>query len=428
MTFTSDSPSKSSLLRPWAVVLAAGQSSRLARAGVETRKQFLLWRDVPLFWHSVRVFAHTADLHGVVVVFPADDLAVGESWVQRLVEAEQPGLPVLTVRGGALRQDSVRLGLAAVPRECGVVLIHDAAGPFVRPALVAALVAALNAALTTAKVGGLRDELGDTGNEVLAGVIPGLPVTDTVKQISEGRVVATLDRAVLQAVQTPQIFDRAVLEEAHQRCLEEQWTVTDDASLVERLGKPVRVIPGDPGNIKITNPDDLNLLKDAVEMTFPVPCVGFGYDVHRFGPGRPMKLGGVPFPGAPEIIAHSDGDVLLHALADALLGCLGKGDIGDLFPDTDARFEGIDSAVLVSEVLELAMREGLELTHVDLTIVAQIPKIAPRREEIRRNVARLLGLDSARVGVKASTEEGLGFTGAKQGIKAMAVVTAVRRP
>ena len=417
MNLTSASFMKSTLRRPWAVVLAAGQSSRLERAGVGTRKQFLLWRGVPLFWHGVRVFAQIPDLNGVVVVFPAEELAVGEEWVRRLVEADRPGLPVFSVQGGALRQDSVRLGLSAVPRESEVVLIHDAARPFVRPALVTALVAALQ-----------EEESSGGGDEAAAGVIPGLPVTDTVKQVSEGRVSATLDRAVLRTVQTPQVFDRAVLEEAHRRCLQEQWAVTDDASLVERLGKVVRVIPGDPGNIKITNPGDLSLLKDSVEMTIPIPCVGFGYDVHRFGPGRPLKLGGVPFPGAPEIIAHSDGDVLLHALADALLGCLGKGDIGELFPDSDARFEGIDSAVLVSEVLELAHREGLDLTHVDLTIVAQVPKVAPRREEIRRNVARLLGLDYSRVGVKASTEEGLGFTGAKQGIKAMAVVTAMRRP
>ncbi|PTN34900.1 2-C-methyl-D-erythritol 4-phosphate cytidylyltransferase [Desulfonatronum sp. SC1] len=407
---------KSSLRRPWAVVLAAGQSSRLERAGLGTRKQFLLWRGVPLFWHGVRVFAQIPDLRGVVVVFPDEELAVGEEWVRRLVEADRPGLPVLTVRGGALRQDSVRLGLAEVPREGEIVLIHDAARPFVRPALVAALVAALQ-----------EEESSDVGEEAVAGVIPGLPVTDTVKQVSGGRVSATLDRASLRAVQTPQVFDRAVLEDAHRRCLQEQWTVTDDASLVERLGRGVRVIPGDPGNIKITNPDDLNLLKDPAEMITHIPCVGFGYDVHRFGPGRPLKLGGVPFPGAPEIIAHSDGDVLLHALADALLGCLGKGDIGELFPDSDARFENIDSAVLVSEVLEIAQREGLVLTHVDLTVVAQVPKVAPRREEIRRNVARLLGLDDARIGIKASTEEGLGFTGAKQGIKAMAVVTAMRR-
>ncbi|WP_045220371.1 2-C-methyl-D-erythritol 4-phosphate cytidylyltransferase [Desulfonatronum thioautotrophicum] len=400
-------PPNTSTLHPWAVVLAAGKSSRLGEAGVETRKQFLQWQGVPLFWHSVRVFARTAGLRGVVVVFPAEELATGEAWVRRLIDAEQPGIPVTVVQGGTLRQDSVRHGLAGLPRECDVVFVHDAARPFVRPALVVRLLT----------------ELRDTS---AVGVVPGLPVTDTVKQVHEGRVLSTPDRASLQAVQTPQVFLRVLLEKAHQHCRQYGWTVTDDASVVERLGAEVRVVPGDVGNIKITHPDDLNLLKELTVPAISVPCVGFGYDVHRFGPGRPLRLGGVPFPGAPEIIAHSDGDVLLHALADALLGCLGKGDIGELFPDSDARYAGIDSAVLVSEVLELVRRGGLQLTHVDLTIVAQVPKVAPRREEIRRNVARLLELEYGQIGVKASTEEGLGFTGAKQGIKAMAVVTAMR--
>lgn len=394
--------------QPWAIVLAAGQSSRLAKAGLETKKQFLLWQGVPLFWHGIRVFAQSPGLYGVAVVFPAEDLEAGKVWVGQLTEAERTGLPVRVVPGGALRQDSVRHGLAALPRECDVVIVHDAARPFVRPALVSAL---------------LRELLETSA----AGVIPGLPLTDTVKHVADGRVLATPERSALRAIQTPQVFFRSVLDEAHHQCQSKLWTVTDDAAAVERLGAEVRVIPGDPANIKITHPDDLSWLKETGTMPIPVPCVGLGYDVHRFGPGRPLKLGGITFPGALEIVAHSDGDVVLHALADALLGCLGKGDIGELFPDSEARFEGIDSAVLVSEVLELCRRAHLSLTHVDLTIITQIPKISPRREEIRRNVARLLELDYSQVGVKASTEEGLGFTGMKQGIKAMAVVTALRR-
>lgn len=400
-------PSNTPTHHPWAVVLAAGKSSRLGKAGVQTKKQFLQWQGVPLFWHSVRVFARTAGLFGVVVVFPAEELVAGEARVRRLVDAEHPGIPVKVVQGGTLRQDSVREGLAGLPRECDVVFVHDAARPFVRPALVVNLLTELR-------------------NTSAVGVVPGLPVTDTVKQVHDGQVLSTPDRSSLRAVQTPQVFLREHLEKAHQRCRQNGWTVTDDASVVERLGAEVRVVSGDVDNIKITHPDDLNLLKELPVPAISVPCVGFGYDVHRFGPGRPLRLGGVPFPGAPEIIAHSDGDVLLHALADALLGCLGKGDIGELFPDSDTRYAGIDSAVLVSEVLEQVRRSGLLLTHVDLTIVAQVPKVAPRREEIRRNVARLLELEYGLVGVKATTEEGLGFTGAKQGIKAMAVVSAMR--
>ncbi|WP_092116413.1 2-C-methyl-D-erythritol 4-phosphate cytidylyltransferase [Desulfonatronum thiosulfatophilum] len=413
MSSTSESPQKSLPLRSaWAIVAAAGQSSRLGQAGLPTKKQFLIWQDVPLFWHSVRVFARVPAMRGVVVVFPEAELEAGKQWVQRLMAEDDPGVPVLAVQGGALRQDSVRLGLAVIPRECGAVLVHDAARPFLSPTLVQAMLEALR-------------EHAAAGT---AGVVPGIPVTDTIKEVADGQVMGTPDRGSLVAVQTPQAFVRSILEQAHQHCVREQWAVTDDASLLERLGFIVRIAPGDPCNTKITNPDDLKFLKDSSAMNVPVPCVGFGYDVHRFGPGRPMKLGGISFPGGPEIIAHSDGDVLLHALADALLGCLGRGDIGDLFPDTDPRFEGIDSAILLSEVLELVHQGGLTLTHVDVNIITQIPKIAPRREEIRRNLARLLQLDPSQVGVKAGTEEGMGFTGAKQGIKAMAVVTALKSP
>jgi 2-C-methyl-D-erythritol 4-phosphate cytidylyltransferase / 2-C-methyl-D-erythritol 2,4-cyclodiphosphate synthase len=391
---------------PWAIILAAGQSTRLQQAGAGTKKQFLPWRGVPVFWHSVRILARVPAMGGLILVFPEDDLDRASRRVSELCARECLGVPVKVVCGGRLRQDSVRCGLEALPGQCAVVLVHDAARPFLSAGLIARLLAALD--------------------EQTAGAVPGLSITDTVKQVVGDVVQATVPRETLQTVQTPQVFARDALEEAHRRCREEGWAVTDDASLLERLGKTVRIVPGEAGNIKITTPEDLRLLEGTTIMDTRLPCVGMGYDVHRFGPGRPLKLGGVPFPGAPEVIAHSDGDVLLHALADAILGCLGRGDIGELFPDTDPKLEGIDSAVLVSEVLELAFQSGIHITHVDLNIVTQVPKIAPRRDEIRRNVARLLQLEYGQVNVKAGTEEGLGFTGAKQGIKAMAVVTAMK--
>lgn len=391
---------------PWAIILAAGQSTRLEQSEAGTKKQFLLWQGVPLFWHSVRVLARIPAMDGVVLVFPEPDMARASQWVMDLCAKESLGVPVEVLSGGRRRQDSVRRGLEALPQRCEVVMVHDAARPFLSAGLAARLLEAVD------------------GQAV--GAVPGLPITDTVKHVAGGVIKATVDRQSLQTVQTPQVFIRDVLKEAHRRCYEEGWAVTDDASLLERLGHIVRIVPGEPGNIKITTPEDLRYLQEESGMEKSLPCVGMGYDVHRFGPGRPLKLGGVPFPGGPEIIAHSDGDVVLHALADAILGCLGRGDIGELFPDTDPKLEGIDSAVLVAEVMGLAHQAGLHLTHVDLNIVAQVPKIAPRREEIRRNVARLLQLDYGQVNVKAGTEEGLGFTGAKQGIKAMAVVTAWR--
>ncbi len=194
--------------------------------------------------------------------------------------------------------------------------------------------------------------------------------------------------------------------------------------MIERAGHGVRIVPGEISNLKITTPEDLRVLTPPASQ--PVPCTGFGYDVHAFGGNRPMVLGGMPIAGAPFVKAHSDGDVLLHALCDAILGCLGQGDIGEHFPDNDDRFDNISSAILLSEVMDKARDQGLVITHVDLTIIAQTPRLTPHKAAIRGNVARLLELCDAQVNVKATTEEHLGFTGRKEGIKAVAVVTATR--
>lgn len=396
----------------WGIILAAGSGTRLAAAGLG-RKQFLDWRDRPLFWHSVRAFARTPRVAGLVLVFPVDELEDMTARTAELERVEPQGLPIVCVSGGERRQDSVRQGLAALPADCRFVLIHDAARPFASPALIHRLVRAL-----------------DEGEQA---VIPAVAVKDTVKRSRDldGRevVAATLPRSELRAVQTPQAFDVGVLREAFARAEELNMSVTDDASLVEAAGGEVRIVEGEDGNLKITTPEDLRLLgqEAADDRLAPVrPVIGHGYDVHRFAregaPGRPLRLGGVAIPNAPEILAHSDGDVLLHALTDALLGCLAEGDIGRLFPDSDPAFENIDSAVLLNEVLLRGQRRGLIISHADLTIIAQVPKVAPFREEIRRNVAALLRLSPGQVNVKATTEEGLGFTGEKLGLKAVAVV------
>jgi len=389
----------------WAIVLAAGSGSRLASAGIGVRKQFLEYEGAPLFWRSLATLSRLPEMAGLVAVFPPEASGAAEDALKGLLARSPLGLPCRTALGGARRQDSVAAGLAALPREASAVLVHDAARPFLTPDLAARLADAL--------AGGAR------------AVIPGLAVADTIKAVdADGIVVATPERASLRAVQTPQGFDLALLRAAHARAASEGWEATDDAMLVERLGEPVLVIGGEPGNVKITNPEDLRLLARE-ESAVPVSVTGFGYDVHKFGPGRPFVLGTVPIPGAPEIVAHSDGDVLLHALMDAILGCLGEGDIGRLFPDTDAAFENASSAILLDEVLELARAKGCRLMHADLTIIAQIPKVSPHRARIREAVARLLDLPPERVNLKATTEEGLGFTGEKKGIKCVAVVTAL---
>ena len=389
-------------IKPWAILLAAGQGSRLAAAADGRAKQFLPWRGAPLYWHSARAMSRSAVVAGIVFVFPQNGHAEHEERLRELHVAEDLGIPWLTAVGGEMRQDSVWNALCVLPADARHVLIHDAARPFLTPALVRSVCEALQ--------------------HGACGVIPAVPVTDTIKTVADGLVTGTLPRQALMAVQTPQGFSSDLLRQAHAHARETGLSVTDDASLLEALGHSVHVVEGEAANVKITRPEDLDLLRDEA----PIPSIrtGMGYDVHRYGQGRPMRLGGVSIPNAPEVLAHSDGDVLLHALSDALLGCACLGDIGQHFSDKDPQFEGISSAILLHQVLDMAREAGCTPCHVDMTIVAQVPKLAPYREEIRKNVARLMGLPASCVNLKATTEEHLGFTGRSEGIKAYAVVTA----
>ena len=399
----------------WAVILAAGQGKRLAAALNGQAKQFLSWQGVPLYWHSARTFARVPEISGLVFVFAPEEFERAGQALAELNAARDLGLPYRLAKGGARRQDSVQGGLAVLPGLCKYVLVHDGARPFVSAGLIRRVCEAL---LTGAQ-----------------GVIPALALKDTVKIVRQGLVQSTLNRAELAAVQTPQGFERQSLLEAFKRAGESGLDVTDDASLLEACGQEVRVVEGEEENLKITTAADLRHLSENARECALIPVSGFGYDVHRYAEPasdpakrRPMKLGGEPIESGPDVLAHSDGDVLLHALADALLGCLGQGDIGQHFPDSDPSFSGIESSILVSEVLARFAGAGLRLTHADLTVVAQIPKIAPQRERIRKNLAGLLGLDVSSVNLKATTEEHLGFTGEKKGIKAYALVSALKRP
>ncbi|MFN2267584.1 MAG: 2-C-methyl-D-erythritol 2,4-cyclodiphosphate synthase, partial [Desulfonatronovibrio sp.] len=252
-----------------------------------------------------------------------------------------------------------------------------------------------------------------------------IPCADTVKKIKEGQVIETLVRDELALVQTPQFFHKNTLISSHRIAREKNFMVTDDASMVEKSGFTVKTVSGHESNAKITTIEDLKMISKPADTA--LPCTGFGYDVHRYGGPRNMVLGGIPISGAPGIYAHSDGDVLLHALIDAILGCLGKGDIGDIFPDTDPRFEGMSSMVFLSETLLLAQQEGLRIIHVDITIVAQVPRLSPFKNQIKSSLEAMMGLEAAQVNIKATTEEKLGFTGSKHGIKAMAVVSALKK-
>lgn len=390
----------------WGIILAAGRGSRMAQATGGESKQFLPYRGAPLWWHPARAMAASPLVHGLVLVFPRGRLEQARAEALALNRKESCGVPLRFAEGGDRRQDSVRHALAVLPESCERVLIHDGARPFLRTALVTKLADALS-------------------SPAVSGVIPGVPVTDTVKETdASGLVTRTPERESLRAVQTPQAFRLSELKAAHARADDEGWNVTDDASLMERIGRPVLVVEGDRDNVKITNPQDLALLADQ---TPSLPCCGYGYDVHAYGGSRPLVLGGVEIGGEYRIHAHSDGDVLLHALMDAILGCFAGGDIGRLFPDNDPAFENISSSVLLDQVLTLTAEAGVRLVHADLTVVAQKPKLAPHADAIRRNVARLLDLPLSHVSFKATTEEKLGFTGELRGIKAVALVSALRR-
>lgn len=387
----------------WTLLLASGHGTRITDQN--TRKQFLPWKERPLYWHSALALAAVPSMRGIIVTFPEDEYEARGKELADLGQTDGLGLKCLCCSGGSSRQESVAKALHRLPPECTHVLIHDAARPFVRPFLIQNIITSLA-----------------SGSEA---VVPALPVTDTIKEYINNQQVQTLDRSRLFAVQTPQGFPRDVICKAHSQAAEQGWQGTDDASLVEELGFPVHVVSGQEDNVKITTNQDLERLREQPQGTVRI-CMGWGYDVHRFGPGKAMRLGGVPIANGPEIVAHSDGDVLLHALMDAILGCLGQGDIGEHFPDSDPEYENIQSGVLLAEILELAARHNVHLDHVDLTLIAEIPKITPWKAQIKKNIQSLLGLPPQGVNLKATTEEGLGFTGHKQGIKAVAQVVGHR--
>lgn len=340
---------------------------------------------------------------------PGERLNEEEKRINDLISIDAPGIPIKITSGGPSRQDSSRLGLDLVPCHCEFVLVHDAARPFIKPALIRRVREALESGCSY--------------------VVPGIAATDTIKRINGENprtILETVDRYRLIQAQTPQGFIRQNLIRAHEWALGNDFSGTDDAVLLERLGEKGHVVEGDADNIKITYPKDLALLR--TEMAGAIPCIGTGYDVHRYGGPRPLRLGGIAIPGGFTVAAHSDGDVLIHALIDAILGCSGLGDIGLHFPDSEQKLENASSAVLLDAALEMSREAGIRLCNVDMTVIAQMPKLSPFREQIRSNVGRLLSLESEYINFKATTEEGLGFTGSGEGIKALVSVSALRAP
>ncbi|MEM6497044.1 MAG: bifunctional 2-C-methyl-D-erythritol 4-phosphate cytidylyltransferase/2-C-methyl-D-erythritol 2,4-cyclodiphosphate synthase, partial [Pseudomonadota bacterium] len=314
--------------------------------------------------------------------------------------------------GGETRQASVLGGLKALEKaQPANILIHDAARPFLTQSTIDQLLSALQ----TSK-----------------GAISALPVADTLKRQTNDQSVTiaeTIDRSELWRALTPQAFDYQTILSAHQAASTmADRTFTDDASIAEAAGIAVALVEGDPHNFKITTPGDLALARQLVAARPFEPRVGQGYDVHKFAEGSHVTLCGIDIPHTHRLDGHSDADVAMHALTDAILGAIGDGDIGQHFPPTDEQWRGAASDIFLKDaVARVAARQG-RLSNVDVTIVCEAPKIGPHRETMRAELAKILGIDVARVGVKATTSERLGFTGRREGIAALATATVLLSP
>jgi 2-C-methyl-D-erythritol 4-phosphate cytidylyltransferase / 2-C-methyl-D-erythritol 2,4-cyclodiphosphate synthase len=378
-----------------AVVVAGGRGERLG----DPAKCLLSLAGRPMLAWSLDALEQAASVEHVVVVAGAHTRAA----VEALVGGGAWPKVVAVVEGGERRQDSVAAGLAAVPA-AAAVLVHDAARPLAEPALFDRCAAATLA----------------TGAAVAA-----IPVADTLKRVADDRVTATVDRAGLWAAQTPQGFRQEVVERLLP-LMHGAETVTDEARLCESLGLPIAVVPGSPANLKVTLPDDVAvaaaLLRARTAEAPPrMTRSGIGYDVHRLVPGRRLVLGGVEIAHERGLEGHSDADVLLHAIADALLGAAALGDIGRYFPPSDPQYAGADSRDLLRHVAALLAAAGYRPVNVDATVIAEAPRLGPHVPAMRRAIAACLDLTSDAVGVKATTNEGLGFAGREEGIAAVAV-------
>ncbi len=388
--------------RVGAVVPAAGRGERF---GGTVPKLLVPLRGRPLVSYPLEILDRVDEVEAIVVVAPAD--AVGA--VQDL--ARQAGLRKVAsvVPGGDDRQASVACGLAALPRGPEVVLVHDGARPFLSPSLVRAVAEAA-----------ARD----------GGATAAVPVDDTVKQGRDGWMRGSVDRAGLYRLQTPQAFRRALLEQAHQEAARAGVRATDDASLVERLGHPVRLVPGTPVNLKVTFPEDLALAEAVLRGREPSASssrVGLGFDVHRFASGRRLVLGGVEIPAPRGLAGHSDADVVVHAVMDALLGAAGLGDIGVHFPPDDPAYAGASSLALLGRVRDLLAAGGWKAAHVDVMVMAEAPRLASHMPAMRRTIAGVLELHEDGVNIKATTLEGIGALGRGDGIAAQAIASLEAR-
>jgi 2-C-methyl-D-erythritol 4-phosphate cytidylyltransferase/2-C-methyl-D-erythritol 2,4-cyclodiphosphate synthase len=376
-----------------AVIVAAGRGTRL---GGDLPKQYLRLAGRPILRYSLETFAAHPEIRRVVAVIHPADRDLFENAGADLDLAEP-------VSGGDTRQESVRRGLESLESDPpDQVLIHDAARPFLTAALIDRLLAAL---------------------EEAEGALPALPVVDSLKRGAEGLITGEVERQDLWRAQTPQAFHYGPVLSAHRAA--RGAALTDDAAVARLAGLRVRLVPGLEENVKVTESADLEAAERRLGSQTP-RCevrVGQGFDVHRFAAGDHVTICGLRIDHDASLAGHSDADVGLHAITDAILGALAAGDIGDHFPPSDPRWEGADSARFLAFAGDLVRDAGGQILHLDATIICQEPRIGPHREAMRARIAEILSIDPARVPVKATTTERLGFTGRKEGIAAQATAT-----
>ncbi len=403
------------MLLTTAIILAAGQGRRMQAS---CNKLLLPLQEQPILVHTLLQLSQAPLIDDFILVLAQKDI---EYITELLLPLQNKIKPYQIVLGGKERQDSVANALSALQErsDTDILLIHDAARPFVAPELISDIIKA---------------------TEKYEAAIPALPAIDTIKQVSDDLfITTTIPRASIYLAQTPQGFKKGLLCQAYAQAKKDNFLGTDDASLVERLHHPVKIIPGRIQNIKLTQPADLQKAEFILSQAQAVFAhtntttkkgrpqrmqmqVGTGYDVHRLVAGRKLIIGGVNIPYEYGLLGHSDADVLLHAISDALLGASSLGDIGKYFPDTDERFKNISSLLLLKEVGKLLSKNHFRINNIDSTIIAQKPKLASYIPKMRQNIAVALSLSLEQVNVKATTEEGLGFTGEGKGIAAQAAV------
>ena len=388
------------------LVLAAGRGTRL---GGDEPKQYRLCAGRPLLCHTLEALAAAYDFAATTVVIHPNDCALYDRALSFLsarsaATLSQPAL------GGVTRQESGLAGLAAqAAARPDIVLIHDGARAFPSADLV------LRAVQAAAEHGAAA---------------PGLPLSDTIKEIDQaGIVVATPRRANLRAMQTPQAFRFDLIYDAHRRAERERRDdFTDDAAIAEWAGWPTHIFPGDPANVKITEMSDLIAAEARLTAEASDIRTGQGFDVHAFAEGDGVWLGGVKIPHDRALAGHSDADVALHAITDALLGAIGDGDIGAHFPPSEEKWRGAPSRIFLADAVRRVRERGGVIANIDATVICERPKIGPHRDQIRATIAEIAGLSVDRVAIKATTSERLGFTGRGEGIACLALATVRLRP